>query len=71
MSSTITTAITAVQVDNAGGVRVDYRNKWDNLIEVTPNGISNIVVVLTAARASKMNVVLSVDGDGNILGATF
>jgi hypothetical protein len=70
MSSTLTTRIEAVQVDNAGGVRVAFGGKWANMLQITANGISNIVVVLCFVRANDVNVLLTLDENGNILGAT-
>jgi hypothetical protein len=41
-----------------------------NILQVTANGISNIVVVLCFARANDVNVLLTFDDNGDILGAT-
>ena len=70
MSSTLTTRIESVQVDNAGGVRVAFGGKWANILQMKASGISNIVVVLCFVRANDVNVLLTVDENGNILGAT-
>ena len=70
MSSTLTTRIETVQVDNAGCVRVAFGGEWANILQVTANGISNIVVFLCFARANDVNVLLTFDDNGDILGAT-
>jgi hypothetical protein len=70
MSSTITTRIESVQVDNAGDVRVAFGGKRANMLQITANGISNILVLLCFARANDVNVLLTLDENGNIIGAT-
>jgi hypothetical protein len=70
MSSTLTTRIEAVQVDDAEGVRVTYGGKCADILQVTVNGVSNIVAVLCTARANNVHVLLAFDEDGSILGAT-
>jgi hypothetical protein len=70
MSSTITARIESVQVDNAGGARVAFGGKRADMLQITANGICNLLVVLSFARANHVNVLLRLDESGNLLGAT-
>ncbi len=38
----ITTPIQAVQADNGGGVRVAFGDKWNNILQITPNAITEV-----------------------------
>ncbi len=67
----LTTAILSVMVDNKGDAWADFGSKWNKVSPLTPDGVTNIAMVLLFAVQKGSAIALELDKNGNITKATF
>jgi len=67
----LTTPILGLMVDNKGDAWADFGSKWNKVSPLTPDGVTNIAMILCFAVQKWAAIALEFDKKGEITKATF